>query len=322
MGRKKQRRNESVLDEAYLVYADSDPFLPVTHFIEHATMGAEALVELGLGDRVKQWLSHHRVRPYQAPIRGIAMATDWRRALGRQDCHGDWIRHLEAELTSRAYQDVLAEWTPRLAHQVGAHLFHGLIRTGHAVRALEHADTHARRAELARGLALWAIGIHDAPSEGAPPAATGAESQPEIIDCARLGAATFICDPNVPNLHLVTGPMAYRMIAHLLDDRTHAIARASFGATHRQAAARFASIEQRAYAEPGVTLPLAPDSAHMEALAAQSDAHPSKLTDAALRAYAETKDEIFLKAAAKALDLHGLRALFGVVKAMISRRVA
>lgn len=318
MSRNKQRRNESVLDEAYLVYADSNPFLPITHFIEHATMGAEALVELGLGNRVKEWLSHHRVRPYQAPISGISIATDWQRALGRQACHGDWIRYLESELSSRAYQEVLAEWTPRFAHQVGALLFHGLIRTAHAIRALEHADTHARRAELARGLSLWAIGIGSAPSEGAQAAAMGADSQPEIIDCARFGAATFICEPNVPNLHLVTGPMAYRMIAHLLDEKTHAIARASFSQTHLQAAARFESIKRRAYGEPNVSI----DKAHLAALAAQSDAHPSKLTDAALRAHKETEDEIFLKAAGKALDLHSLRALFGVVKAMVSRRVA
>lgn len=56
--------------------------------------------------------------------------------------------------------------------------------------------------------------------------------------------------------------------------------------------------------------------------AGQRDAHPAKLTEAALRAHAETHDPIFLKAAGQALRLHGLRALLGVARAMFTRRVA
>jgi hypothetical protein len=61
------RPDEDLLDLVYLKYRDSDPFLPVTHFIDHSTMGSEALVALGLGYRVMDWISHHRVRPYEAP---------------------------------------------------------------------------------------------------------------------------------------------------------------------------------------------------------------------------------------------------------------
>src|SRR5690348_6470145 len=110
---RKDRSNEDVLDEVYLKYADSSPFMPITHFIDHSTMGAEALVALGLGDKVKEWISHHPVRPYQAPVTGISISSDWRNALGRRECHGDFIKFFDSELSTRSFQDVLTEWVPR-----------------------------------------------------------------------------------------------------------------------------------------------------------------------------------------------------------------
>src|SRR5262245_16929154 len=153
------RPDEDVLDEVYGRFAQSNPFLPITHFIDHATMGPEALVGLGMGGKVAMWISRHRVRPYQAPTKGNFDPLNWKAALGRRDAHGDWLKYFETELESESFGDVLALWVPRFVHDVGTFLFHGLIRTGHAVRALEHKDTAVRRRELARGLALWAIGI-------------------------------------------------------------------------------------------------------------------------------------------------------------------
>jgi hypothetical protein len=315
---RKDRPHEDVLDEVYLKYADSDPFMPITHFIDHSTMGAEALVALGLGHQVKEWISHHPVRSYQAPVTGISISADWRSALGRRECHGDFIKFFDAELSARSSQEVLSEWVPRFVHEVGAFLFHGLIRTAHATRALEHKDTPARRGELARGLSLWAIGVQSAPPQGLPPVSTPVAPSIDFIHFARVGAATFICDPNVPKLHLVTGAMAYTLIAPGLDEKTHQIAKASFDQTHLQVVEQFAARKKKAYQGPNVSL----DSERLRALAAQRDAHPSKLTEAALRAYEESRDEIFLKAAARALDIHSVRALLGVAKSMITGRVA
>lgn len=311
----KSRPHEDVLDEVYLKYAGSDPFLPVTHFIDHSTMGAEALVGLGLGDKILDWVSHHPVHPYEAPRKGVAIASDWQQALGQRDCHGDWLNHFETELGARPFGQVLAEWVPRFAHEVGAFLFHGLIRTAHATRALEHKDTLARRGELARGLALWAIGIRTASPEALPGAGESADSSVDILGYARIGAVTFIDAPNVPKLHLVTGPMAYLLVADYLEPRTHQLAKASFAKTHSEAAQQFEALRSKVAEQPSGPL----DHAYLEKLATEKDAHPSKLAEAALRAHEASKDELFLKAASKALDLHGLRALLAVVKGLIQR---
>ena len=49
-----------------------------------------------------------------------------------------------------------SEWVPRLSPGVIAAAFHGVIRTGHAVRSLDAVETPARRRELAEGLGYWA----------------------------------------------------------------------------------------------------------------------------------------------------------------------
>ncbi len=176
-----------------------------------------------------------------------------------------------------------------------------------------------RRRELARGLALWVIGVRAAPPDATDSATSGpAPGRVDFLGLARFGAATFLDAPSVPALHLVTGPMAYLLIEPCLPGATHRIARASFARTHAAAAARFPALRERARAAPDIAL----DREFLAALAEQRDAHPAKLTEAALRAHAETEDPMFLKTAGQALHLHGLRALLGVARAMLSRRVA
>src|SRR6266404_2104510 len=175
------RPNENVLDDVYRKYRTTHPFLPVTHFIDHSTMGPEALVALGLGHRVMDWISQHPVRPYEAPSIGISIASAWKEALGRKECHGDWLRHFESELNGSPFRDVLAAWVERFAHDAGAFLFHGLIRTAHAARALQHKDTQVRRGELARGLALWAIGIKSPPPNDLPNREAGLDPMAAIL---------------------------------------------------------------------------------------------------------------------------------------------
>lgn len=309
----KHRPNEDVLDEVYRKYADCDPFLPVTHFIDHSTMGAEALVALGLGDKVLEWVSRHPVRPYKAPHKWVAIEKDWQQALGHKECHGDWLVYFDAQLGTRPFAEVLAEWVPRFAHEVGAFLFHGLIRTAHATRALEHKDTPERRGELARGLALWAIGVRSAPPEITPASGEIAEPESEILSYARIGAAVFLDAPDVPKLHLVTGAMAYQLIAHHLSPRTHWLAKWSYAKTHAEASQKYDVLRDKALEKKAEPI----DPSQLEKLAAETDAHPAKLTEAALRAHAASGDEIFLKAANRALDIHGLRALLAVVKGLL-----
>jgi hypothetical protein len=321
---------EDVLDEVYRNYATSNPFVPLIRFVAHATMGAEALVGLGMGRTLREWMEGHRPRPYEAPRTGIPLPTNWTRALGQADCYGDWVGFFEAELVRSPFPDVLGQWLPRFVHDVGALLFHGLIRTAHAVRALDRQDTPARRGELARGLALWAVGVRrpavdmvvsagqDDP-EGDPGGGgeENAENAAPILRFARAGAATLVVHPSVPNVHLVTGPMAYGMVAHHLGPEVHRRAAAAFDRTHADALRRFDRLRARAESEPLPTL----DPEFLAWLSVQRDAHPIKLTEAALRAYEATEDELFLRAVGKARHLHGAQNLLGLRWA-ISRRVA
>jgi hypothetical protein len=87
--------------------------------------------------------------------------------------------------------------------------------------------------------------------------------------------------------------------------------------THARAIRGFESRRARAVSAPIASL----DERWLDSLVAQTDAHPIKLTEAALRAFDQTEDDIFLRAAGKARRLHTLRGLLGIVKAMASRRV-
>ncbi|HSY24563.1 MAG TPA: hypothetical protein VK841_20695 [Polyangiaceae bacterium] len=291
------RPNEEALDAAYEKYAPSNPFLPITHFVDHATMGPEALVALGLGGHVGAWIARHEVRTYTPPSTGIDLDTNWTAALGRAECHGDWLMQLAHELRVHHFEDVLARWVPRFVHEVGSWMFHGLIRTAHAVRALEHRDTPARRGELARGLALWATGVKTPPPGRGDPIESGALAR-DILQLARAGAAAFVKDPSIPAVHWVTGPMAYLLIAHHVDPRLHPVAVASFARTHARVLEDFGDAKRKAEAAPIPRL----DEAQLERLAKEGDAHPIKLTEAALRAYDRTDDDLFLRAAGRMQD--------------------
>jgi len=59
----------------------------------------------------------------------------------------------------------LEDWAARLAPGLMAAATHGVIRTGHAARALAVEDTPARRRELADGLAYWAAEYLPLPAE-------------------------------------------------------------------------------------------------------------------------------------------------------------
>ena len=164
-----------------------------------------------------------------------------------------------------------------------------------------------RRGELARGLALWAIGIKSPPPNDLPNREAGLDAMAAIMRYARAGAATFVAKSTIPNLHLVTGPMAYMMIADELGTSVHGIAAASFQRTHAKAMGSMKSDKDEALS---ASLP-ALDQTHLEALADKSNAHPVKLTEAALRAYQATQDKLFLKAAGKVQNYGLWRAIVG-----------
>lgn len=124
----------------------------------HAPMVVEALERAGRDDAVHPWLETYLPRLQEAPTSRFPFSgEEWRSTLGDASRLGDWVAWFERELAEASWQDVLATWWwPRLLPGLAGGASHGVIRTGHAVRALRAAETEPRRAELGQALAYWA----------------------------------------------------------------------------------------------------------------------------------------------------------------------
>jgi hypothetical protein len=151
-----QPADYAVLDETLELMTAVGPDLN-NGLSNHAPMAIEALCAMRRADAVLPWFEHYR--RLLAPRRArVARLTDenWRAALGDQRRVEDWFEFFRNELEERAWPAVLDTWAARLAPGLIAAATHGVIRTGHATRALALEDTPARRRELADGLAYWA----------------------------------------------------------------------------------------------------------------------------------------------------------------------
>jgi hypothetical protein len=96
-----------------------------------------------------------------------AIGSSWQDALGDPRRVADWTTLFRREVTEQPWRQVLETWWPRLLPGVAAAATHGVIRVGHAVRALmrDGQDTD-HLTELAHGLAYWAARWQPVP--GAP----------------------------------------------------------------------------------------------------------------------------------------------------------
>ncbi|MHB8294433.1 MAG: questin oxidase family protein, partial [Acidimicrobiales bacterium] len=120
-------------------------------------MAADALVRLGRGNDVAAWLSGYAKRLEPAPLaRWPITETEWRELLGNASRLGEWCSLLTQQVHVEPWDRVLARWWPRLLPCAVASAAHGLIRTGHAVRALREKVTAPRLDELGQALGYWA----------------------------------------------------------------------------------------------------------------------------------------------------------------------
>ena len=160
----------SVLDETLEVMAPMGPDLN-NGFSNHAPMAIEAMCAMGRGDAVMPWFEHYRrsLAPRRARVARLTN-DNWRAALGDLRRTEDWFEFFRNELEEHPWQSVLDLWAARLAPGLMAAATHGVIRTGHATRALALEDTPARRRELADGLAYWAADYLPLPAERHTPA--------------------------------------------------------------------------------------------------------------------------------------------------------
>lgn len=125
----------------------------------HGPMAADAMIRLGGGERVGDWVDRYRHELSPAPPAGDGVTADgWFEHLGRIDRLGDWNAYFRAELDSDGWQAVVATWWNRLLPGAAASATHGPIRTAHAVRNLMESTTVEPLLveELGAGLAYWA----------------------------------------------------------------------------------------------------------------------------------------------------------------------
>ena len=123
----------------------------------HGPMVVEALARLDRSSTIHAWTDAY-LRRLDAVPRGINPigSDDWRAALGDAGRSADWIAYFRERAHEQSWEDLLARWWPRLLPGIAAGATHGVIRVGHAVRALRTVDTEPRRLELLHALAYWA----------------------------------------------------------------------------------------------------------------------------------------------------------------------
>ncbi len=167
------------LDDALTVLAATAPNYGSIGLANHGPMVAEALAHLGRHDAIAGWVARYRTRLDDAPLPARPLTEEeWPAALGREDRFPEWLALFEREIADRPPGAVVGEWAPRLLPgSVGA-ATHGLIRTGHALRALGAVDTPPRRLEVANGLAFWASSYKELPG---PPLLIGHEGVTQAL---------------------------------------------------------------------------------------------------------------------------------------------
>src|SRR5262252_7485643 len=135
-------------------------------------MAAEAMVRHGHADRVHPWLDGYMRRLEEFPRGSGPIGAGWQDALGDPRRIADWTAYFVREVTEQPWRQVLGTWWPRLLPGVAAAATHGVIRVGHAVRALTEDGADADHlTELAHGLAYWAARwqpVPGTPATGSP----------------------------------------------------------------------------------------------------------------------------------------------------------
>ncbi len=143
------------LDEAFERMAAASFELP-NGFVNHGTMACEALAMLDCTDDIDSW-ARRFARAGGASVDPVMPAGfEWRQALGDYHRLPEWIGYFTHAIDGDGWPAVVAAWVPRLMPALRTALFHGAIRTAHAVRAIDAVDTPPRRGELARALGYWA----------------------------------------------------------------------------------------------------------------------------------------------------------------------
>jgi hypothetical protein len=278
----------TALDEAFERLSSAGFELP-NGFINHGPMACEALAAVGCEEALDSWARRF------ANAGGIGVDPvapvdfDWQEALGAYQRLPEWIGYFERSIAEFGWPTVVEIWVPRLMPSLAIALFHAAIRTAHAVRAIDAADTEPRQAELARALGYWASRF-----EVGQPVSDAEVVEDEIrlavVNAAAEGARHYLSRPNILNLHGVTGAMAVELFVDHIPAEAGAAGLAQVRAEHEALYARVQSVS-------------APEMAGVEhdelirSAEHSGDPHQVKLVEACLRGLQATDDPAFAAAA-------------------------
>jgi Questin oxidase-like len=304
------------LDSALVRVSALDFKIP-NPFVNHGPMACEALVALGFDSEMDSWVDHFLATMVEAP-RPVPPrwneAFEWRDALGDYRLLPEWMGYFDKAISELGWSAVVETWVPRFMPGLVAALFHGVIRTAHAVRAIEAADTPARRAELARALGNWAAWFHpgedvNGPSSTRDPGVSslregglrGAEvddPRSDAILAAGEGADCYVSEPTIFNLHGVTGAMAVELLVPHLRDADAVAAVDQLRSEHRVLYSGTQRRIQRPARERSSNGSARLDDDVVVAAAKSHDPHQVKLVEACGRGLEATGDPSFAEAAA------------------------
>ncbi|AEN14114.1 MULTISPECIES: questin oxidase family protein [unclassified Streptomyces] len=274
--------------------------------VNHAPMAAEALAHMGYTEAVSPWLDRTLTRHvyHEAPEPRWRLSPDdpaeWRAALGDFSRVGDWTALFARRLEEEPWRDVLALWWPRLIPGVLSMLGHGVIRTAHAVRALERAGEEDRlqRGELAHGLGYWAARYQAGPDATGGAATEEAGDAMEALDRLTADNAGVYATARprfpVPLVHAVTTPAAVRLVSAYVPARQRWPSYLATAEATRVMRSTFAAGSAITRPEPPAD---APSAAEAFATAVEiGDEHAIKLAEVAVRLDSRAPDHRYAAA--------------------------
>jgi hypothetical protein len=198
------------LDEAFERMAAAGFELP-NGFVNHGAMACEALAVLDCADDIDSWARRFAGAGGASVDPVVLAGFEWRQALGDYHRLPEWIGYFTQAIDEDGWPAVAAAWVPRLMPALRTALFHGAIRTAHAVRAVAAADTPPRRGELARALGYWAARYRA--GQPATPLPHAGDLRMAVVRAAADGARRYLARPDIFHLHGVTGAMAVEILA-------------------------------------------------------------------------------------------------------------
>ena len=308
----------------------------------HGPMVVELLARRDVDGAIDRWTDDYLTRLDELP-RGTDPIDpiEWHSALGEVDRSADWIEFMLRELADEPWQPVLTRWWPRLLPGIAAGATHGVIRVGHAVRALRAAESAPRVAELAHALGYWAARWQAVPriepagrldasvvapglprvarqTDGIRPRLAQLDQTPGWADqVASLAAPVDIpaalnhLVDTVVGLYpafaygnptmLVHAATAPNAVSMALPALPSALWRSSFDLAWTASAAVIAAYAPRSAAEVAVSAAGTDDV--LDRALAHGGEHVLKFTDTALRSYDRTGDRVALDAAVTAVRL-------------------